>query len=271
MGKSTTQKNRKGVTGQRLMGVFAHPDDEGQIAGIMAKYVSHGAEAFLACATRGEMGMPNDLSLLGGGTMAQLREAELRCACKVLGVKNIRFLNYREGSFHTADPDEVIRKIAEVIRQFGPQIVITFGPEGVYGHRDHIAISRWVTSAFCAIQQRKPSQGLQFPRRLYYTAYPRSLFDRLRSQGIECAIELDGTIHRISGVPDKKITTVIDVADFQDRKREAFLCHRSQLQRGDFRWRIMEGKLMELLATERLVRAFPPLEKPEGIERDLFD
>ena len=53
MGKSTTQKNRKGVTGQRLMGVFAHPDDEGQIAGIMAKYVSHGAEAFLACATPG--------------------------------------------------------------------------------------------------------------------------------------------------------------------------------------------------------------------------
>ena len=265
------QGRRTGAMGQRLLAVFAHPDDEGQIAGIMARYVSQGAEAFLACATRGEMGMPNDSSLLGGRAMAQLREAELRCACKVLGVKNIRFLNYQEGSFHTADPDQVIGKVTEIIREFGPQIIITFGPEGVYGHRDHIAISRWVTSAFYATQQRNLSQGLQFPRRLYYTAYPRSLFDRLRSQGIEFRIELDGTIHSISGVPNEKITTVIDVSDYQIQKVASFQCHRSQLQRGDFRCSIMEGKLMELLATERLVRAFPPLPKSAGIEGDLFD
>ena len=252
------------------MAVFAHPDDEGQIAGIMAKYVSQGAEALLACATRGEMGMPNDPSLLGGGTMAQLREVELRCACKVLGVKNIRFLNYQEGSFNTSDPNEVIGRVVQIIREFEPQIIITFGSEGVYGHRDHIAISQWVTSAFHATRQRTPSQGLQFPRRLYYTAYPRSLFHRLRSQGIEFKIELDETIHRMNGVPDEKITTVIDVSDYRLQKVASFQCHRSQLWRGDFRWMIMEGKLMELLATERLVRAFPPFVKPREVERDLF-
>ena len=149
-------------------------------------------------------------------------------------------------------------------------MVITFGPEGVYGHRDHVAIGRLVTSAFHACHKRNLSRGLQFSIRLYYTAYPRSLFKRLHSQGVEFNIEIDGMIHRISGVPDEKITTVIDVADFQLQKREAFRCHRSQARAGDFRWMIMEGKLKDLLVTERLVRVFP-LAKGEETEDDLFD
>ncbi len=254
-----------------LMAVFAHPDDEGQIAGLMAKYASKGTEVSLVSATRGELGSVNDPSLLGGKTIAELREKELQCVCTVLGVRNLRFLNYQEGSFHRADSEEVIGRISEIIKGLSPQVVITFGAEGVYGHRDHIAISRWTTSAFHGTRQKNRSRPLEYPLKLYYTAYPRSLFDGLRTRGIEFGIDIEGAMHRIEGVPDRKITTVIDVSEFRSQKSEAFRCHRSQLRPGDFRWMIMEGNLMELLAMERLVRVFPPYTRDGQIERDLFE
>lgn len=262
--------SQNGATGKRMIAIFAHPDDEGQIAGIMARYASQGTHVYLVSATRGELGTATDLSLLEGKTLARLREEELRCTCRTLGVKDLRLLGYQEGSFHTVNPFEVIGKIGDIIREFAPHVVITFGPEGVYGHRDHVAISRLVTSAFHSSRKRNLSLGLHFPQKLYYTAYPRSLFARLWNQGIQFNIEIDGTIHRISGVPDERISTVIDVADFQSPKIEAFRCHRSQLRPGDFRWMIMEGKLRDLLVTERLVRVFP-LAKGGETEDDLFD
>jgi LmbE family N-acetylglucosaminyl deacetylase len=254
-----------------LMSVFAHPDDEGQIAGLMAKYASKGIGVYLVSATRGELGSTSDPALLERGTMAELRERELRCVCRVLGAKCVRFLDYREGSFHTAEPKEVVDRISEIVHDLKPQVMITFGPEGVYGHRDHIAISRWTTSAFHETRKTNLSRGLAFPLRLYYTAYPRSLFSRLRHQGMEFKINMEGTVQKIEGVPDEKITTVIDVSHFQSQKIEAFRCHRSQLRPGDFRWMIMEGRLMELLGTERVVRIFPPITGGEEIERDLFE
>jgi LmbE family N-acetylglucosaminyl deacetylase len=270
MRESIMQESRKWAKGKRLMAVFAHPDDEGQIAGIMAKYTSQGTEVYLVFATRGELGKTSDPSLLEGKTLAQLREEELRCVCRTLGVKSLRLLGYREGSFHITNPFEVIGKILDIIREYSPHVIVTFGPEGVYGHRDHVAISRLVTAAFYSVRKRSLSQGLRLPQKLYYTAYPRSLFERLRSQGVEFNIEIDGMIHRISGVPDERITTVIDVSNFQFQKREAFGCHRSQARAGDFRWMIMEGKLRDLLVTERLVRVFPRARGGET-EDNLFD
>jgi LmbE family N-acetylglucosaminyl deacetylase len=255
---------------QRMMAVFAHPDDEGQIAGTMAKYAARGVEVFLVCATRGELGSVNDSLLQVGGTIAKLREKELRCVCRVLGVERLRFLGFREGSFHTVDSNRVIDKLLEVIQEFNPQIIITFGPEGVYGHRDHLAINRWVTSAFYTTRQRCAFCGLKGPSKLYYTAYPRSLFDGLRRQGLEFKIDIEGNMRRIEGVPDERITTIIDVAAFQSQKIQAFGCHRSQLRPGDFRWMIMQGELVGLLVTERLVRVFPPSDGSREIEKDLF-
>jgi len=265
------QQSGYGSAGRKLLAVFAHPDDEGQIVGTMVKYASQGVEVFLVCATRGEMGTSTDPSLLAGVTMAQLREDELRCACEVLGVKHLRFLNYHEGSFHRAGPSEVVAKLRGIMREFTPQVVITFGPEGVYGHRDHVAVSRWTTSTFYAFRQECLSSRLQLPQKLYYTAYPRSLFDRLRSQGIEFTLDINGAIHKIEGVPDQKITTVIDVSDYESQKVAAFRCHRSQFRPGDLRSMIMQGTLMELLATERLVRVFPSGTGSDKIETEMFE
>jgi len=267
----TTDATRDSMIGKSLMAVFAHPDDEGQIAGLMAMYASQGAKVSLVCSTRGELGSTTDHSLLQGKTMAQLRQEELQCVCNVLGVNNLEFLDYQEGSFHRADSDEVIRRISETIKKLAPQVVVTFGPEGVYQHRDHVAISRWVTSAFHTVRQETLSQGLEFPLRLYYTAYPRSLFEELHTRGIEFGIDIEGTLHRIEGVPDEEITTMVDVSGFQIQKIRAFRCHASQLRPGDFRSMIMEGRLIELLATERLVRVYPSHMGTGQIERDLFE
>ena len=206
------------MTKQRMMAVFAHPDDEGQIAGIMAKYAARGVEVFLVCATRGELGTVNDSLVQGGGTIAKLRENELRCVCRVLGVKSLRFLGFREGSFHTVDSNRVIDKLLEIIHEFNPQIIITFGPEGVYGHRDHLAISSWVTSAFYGTRQRAISYGLQVPSKLYYTAYPRSLFDRLRSQGLDSKSILTRTYIKSKGFRMNRSPPSLTWLPFSHRK-----------------------------------------------------
>jgi LmbE family N-acetylglucosaminyl deacetylase len=157
------------------------------------------------------------------------------------------------------------------MKKLVPQVVVTFGPEGVYQHRDHVAISRLTTSAFHRVRQQNLSEGSQIPLRLYYTAYPRSLFERLRTRGIEFEIDIEGALHRIEGVPDEEITTMVDVSDFRIQKINAFRCHASQLRPGDFRWMIMKGTLMELLTLERLVRIYPPRMETGRIERDLFE
>ena len=260
----------EGTKKWRMMAVFAHPDDEGQIAGTMAKYSAMGSEVFLVCATRGEMGTVPSHSLLAGKTVAEIREEELHCASNALGVSCLRFLDYQEGSFHGANPESVIEKLIGIIQELMPQVIITFGPDGVYGHRDHIAISRWTTAAFHKNRIVDLPKGTRYPMKLYYTAYPRSIFQTLRLKGIEFRIEIEDTVHHVEGVPDKNVSTVIDVSDFQAQKVEAFRCHRSQIHRGDFRWMIMEGEIPDLLLTERLVKVFPPAKQSDYLEKELF-
>jgi len=254
----------------RVMAIFAHPDDEGQIAGTMAKYSSMGSEVCLVCATRGEMGTVPSHSLLAGKTVAEIREEELHCASGALGVSCLRFLDYKEGSFHRANPESIIEKLIGIIQELMPQVIITFGPDGVYGHRDHLAISRWTTAAFHKSRNVDLSKRSRSPLKLYYTAYPHSIFHALRLEGIEFRIKIEDSVYHVEGVPDKNVTTVIDVSDFQAQKIEAFRCHRSQIHRGDFRWMIMEGEIPELLLTERLVRAFPPAKQGDYLEKGLF-
>src|SRR6267154_487187 len=130
---------------KRLLGIFAHPDDEGTMSGAMLKYSTLDIETGLVCATRGEV-----------------REGEMRAAAGVLGVHNLWFLGYRDSgmagtpenqdarSLAQASAAEVVGKLVGIIRQFRPQVMVTFDETGAYGHPDHIAIYRHTTSAFYA-------------------------------------------------------------------------------------------------------------------------
>jgi len=126
-----------------LLGVWAHPDDESYLSSVlMNRVASGGGRVVTATATRGEGGGSGDPREL-----AVLRERELRAALSHVGVDDVRFLGYRDGGCSTVDTDEGTSSIVALIDDVQPDIVVTFGPDGITGHPDHIAVSRWTTAA----------------------------------------------------------------------------------------------------------------------------
>src|SRR6185503_15178788 len=124
----------------RLMAVLAHPDDESLgIGGTLAKYASDGFDVFLLTATRGDggryRGHPVDHQEHPGPlALAQIRETELRAAAAVLGVREVSLLDYHDQHLDCANPRQVVAEIACHLQRVQPDVVVTFGPDGAYGH-----------------------------------------------------------------------------------------------------------------------------------------
>ena len=174
----------------KILGVFAHPDDEVFCAGgTFAKYAAEGAEVMVVSATRGDAGQIRDAQSATRRTLGTVREQELHESCRRLGVRHCRCLDYGDGTLKDMDMNILVETITHIIRDYRPQIVITFGEDGAYGHPDHIAISTATTEACLASGslERFPHQlksGLEIhtPARLYHSHFPRSrmlMVDRL--------------------------------------------------------------------------------------------
>src|SRR3954470_951098 len=124
----------------RLMAVLAHPDDESLgIGGTLARCAGEGVRTFVVTATRGERGRNGESRDSSPAQLGALRETELLKACTALGVSDVRLLGYPDGALDQVDPQDAIAKIAAEIKRISPHVVLTFGPEGAYGHPDHIA------------------------------------------------------------------------------------------------------------------------------------
>ena len=133
----------------RLLGVFAHPDDEAFCAGgTFAKYVAAGAEVMVISATRGEAGQIRSAGAATRQMLAQVREQELQQACQRLGIQHAVCLDYADGRLQEVEQEVLTRQIGEIIHTFQPDLIITFSPDGGYGHPDHIAISAATTAAY---------------------------------------------------------------------------------------------------------------------------
>ena len=112
----------------RLLGVFAHPDDETFCAGgTFARYAEQGAEIMVVSATRGQAGQIRDAAAGNRRTIAAVREAELRLACERLGITQVRCLDHVDGTLADAEFSALADEVAEVIGEFRPDVVITFG------------------------------------------------------------------------------------------------------------------------------------------------
>jgi LmbE family N-acetylglucosaminyl deacetylase len=153
----------------RLLGVFAHPDDEVFCAGgTLARWAAMGGETMVISATRGEAGQIQDAAAATRRTLGSVRERELLAACARLGVGRVECLDYRDGTLAEVDMVTLAGEVAARIRAFAPDVVITFGPDGGYGHPDHIAIS---AATVRACQQIAHTEG--HAPRVYFSAFPR--------------------------------------------------------------------------------------------------
>src|SRR6266542_166083 len=191
----------------RLLGVFAHPDDEVFcVGGTLAKCVSQGWEEMAASATRGHGGQIRDAGAATRRTLGQVRERELQQACSILGVQNALCLDYTDGQLAEIDRVVLSEHVLRITRDFRPDVVITFGPEGAYGHPDHIAISDATTEAFRRALVDSPAEGLHgpAPSRLFHSHFPRSrllLLDLLAKWLVEANTVFKGSgdfVHALS-------------------------------------------------------------------------
>lgn len=278
--KGAWEEGKVAVTDLRLMAVYAHPDDESfGTGGTLAKYAAEGVFVSLLTATRGEAGEINEPGRATPETLGQVREKELRCACEVLGVGELRFLDCRDGQVQSCDRTATLGKIVLAIRELKPAVVVTFGPEGVYGHPDHIAIGELASAAFeiAGDPGAFPEQlvgGLQpfSPLKLYYRLVPRSQFRRMLDDAKRAGIQI--TLGDIDldhfGSDDSEITAIIDVLDYVEHKSRAIACHRTQIQPDNPFRKLPPEKWREFSRYEHFRLARSRLGEPAGIETDLF-
>ena len=224
---------------ESLMTILAHPDDESfGVAGVMARAVEEGRNVTVICATSGEVGEIADQSLATPETLGAVRRDELRAACDELGVKDVRFLGYRDSgmagtadnddprAFNRVDAGQVVTAIGQLLAELAPSVVVTFDPTGGYGHPDHMAICRYATAAV----DHATARGSSEPR-LFYTVISRrvvkTMMEQARSVGLAMGEMGDIDIGRL-GVLDEEIDAVIDVRPWIDKKQRALAAHATQ-------------------------------------------
>lgn len=262
-----------------ILGIFAHPDDEGSAGGSLARYAAQGAQVYVACATRGD-GVDakiSDPSLATRDTLGEVRSQELACACQKLGVQPPLFLGHQDGAVDEVPVEVAARDVARLIRELEAQIVITHDPGGGYGHPDHIAVSNFVTQGFALAGDAGVDLGLPpfTPAKLYYTAMPRSFLERVPAFRDRRA-DIRGQQLSFVGVPDELITTAIDIGPYLDLKLQALACHRTQFEFDPktglpklFLSSVSDEERRALFGHERFVRAQTNV-AVEGEESDLL-
>jgi LmbE family N-acetylglucosaminyl deacetylase len=262
-----------------LMAVHAHPDDEAiGTGGILARYAEEGVQTVLVTCTNGELGdAPGGLKPDNPGhdeqVVVPLRLAELEASCQVLGVSHLELLGYHDsgmdgwpqndapGSFWRTPVAEPAARLADLMRQYRPQVVVTYDENGFYGHPDHIQANRITHAAIeeCGI-----------PAKLYYTAIPRSAMKGFREVLAEAGIEGPEEVEENPnfGTPDELIAATIDVSGVTGRKYASLAAHASQSD-NIFFLEMGEEMFSRLMGAEYFVRALDTTNAPVP-EDDLF-
>ena len=255
-----------------LLLVHAHPDDEVfGTGGLIARAVAEGRRVDLVTCTGGEEGEIHDPTLDHSEALPRLREireAELRCSLAALqgsgpGELHLHLLGYRDSGmmgtesnerddvFWHADLDEAAGKVVAIVRAARPSVMVTYDPNGNYGHPDHINAHRIAVAARDAA-----ADGARFPdagpphavAKLYEIAFNRdrwtALTTEMQARGIALPWERDpdeasgeeGAVEEVEefGVPEATITTTVDVSAQARAKRASMDCHKTQRQ--DMGW-----------------------------------
>jgi LmbE family N-acetylglucosaminyl deacetylase len=232
---------------RRVLAVFAHPDDECLVAGgTLAAYGAAGAEVRLISMTCGEAGPIAPGVDATRETLGAVRQRELGEAARVLGISCATCLAHPDGDLASADEEAIAGDLARRIEAWRPDTIITFGPEGLYWHDDHIAVHRLVSLAL-----NRAAPGYRRPR-VYCATWPDGLAGRLlaamRVRGLDSSLwSIDPDAFGAS--PDA-ITEIVDVGTFVQLKLAALRCHQSQLEPGNVFQLIPDDLAVEFLGNE---------------------
>lgn len=269
-----------------VLAVFAHPDDEILCgAGTLALCNAQGRPVTLVCMTRGELGPIADATLATRETLADVREAELRASCAALGIAALRVLELPDaGVVWAAESRGTLNELVELIRALRPTVLITFGPDGLYGHSDHVAVGELMSAARKAAAdpgfRRAPSivaardaigagvataqassvsseapgapQSLREEPAPFWI--PRVFYPVITAEYIaDLLLQLSAAGHPAQlwslgpqhfHVPKAAITASVDVSSVLERKLRALRSHRTQLE-SDNALALLDGELAE--------------------------
>ncbi|MFF5102984.1 N-acetyl-1-D-myo-inositol-2-amino-2-deoxy-alpha-D-glucopyranoside deacetylase [Streptomyces sp. NPDC000134] len=274
---------------RRLLLVHAHPDDESIVNGAtMARYAAEGAQVTLVTCTLGERGevVPPALAHLGGAALGQHRLGELRAAMGALGVADVRLLggpgrfadsgmmgladNDDPACFWQADVDEAAALLLDVIREVRPQVLVTYDPDGGYGHPDHIQAHRVAMRA--AGLAAEAGCGIA---RIYWNRVPRPVaaaaFARLGEDLPGLPFPEAATVDDVPGVVGEERIAVQIVADgtpYAAAKAAAMRAHATQIEVAEPYFALSNHLAQPLFTTEYYELVGAPA--PDARGSDLF-
>jgi LmbE family N-acetylglucosaminyl deacetylase len=265
----------------RLLAVLAHPDDESLgFGGTLAKYAAEGVETYLVTATRGERGRFGALGKGGDpNEVGRVRESELRAAAAVLGVREVCVLNYPDGAVDQVGAKVAIHAIAGHIRRVRPHVVVTFGPDGAYGHPDHIAVSQFTTAAVvCAADPGYRMEGSRIdaydPHRvskLHHLAWRTGKWQAYEAAFRKLTSTVDGVQRQANPWPDWAVTTEIDTSPFWPVVWKAVCCHETQMSIYERLKDLTEEQQKALWGSQEFYRAYSSVNGGRILETDLFE
>ena len=266
-----------------LMAVHAHPDDEATgTGGVLARYAAEGIRTVLVTCTDGRCGDgPGGVKPGEPGhdpaAVVEVRRAELEASCRVLKVSDLELLGYADsgmmgwaqneapGAFWTTPVPEAAARLAELMREYRPDVVVTYDENGFYGHPDHIQAHRITMEAV---------KITGIPAKVYWTTAPRSTFAEFgrimrelgadwdvpeeSAESAETPTDTDAAAEASAeqpplGLPDDEISTWVDVTEFGVPKFEALAAHASQSE-NIFFLNLGQERFTQLMGVETFVR-----------------
>ncbi len=201
-----------------LLFIGAHPDDETTLAPLLVKYAREGHDVHLVSITSGQKGVRPHWGLPAGDVLGDVRAEEFRCSAQVLGLREPWLLGFQDQGIAPLEAFwEVKDRVREIVNEVRPDVIVTFGPDGITGHVDHRAAGDVATVVF---QQR----GLLMsdPKKLYYFGFPESIFG---GNANPLARKRDFLL-----MSDRFITTVVDCSETLDAGLKSLDCHKSQFR-----------------------------------------
>jgi N-acetyl-1-D-myo-inositol-2-amino-2-deoxy-alpha-D-glucopyranoside deacetylase len=217
---------RRDLEKRSLLAVFAHPDDESlACGGLLAWCAARGARVSLLCLSRGEAGR-------GPAGLGDVRAAELRDAADALALAEVTLLHHPDGMLPWLEPGVLERDIREAIDAGRPDVVVTFGEDGLYWHPDHIAVHDATRAAVASLGPGAPA--------LFFVTMPPGQMEavlaaalpRLTPSSRRDLLGIDNAA--AFGAAAQPPTLVLHTGAYAARKLAALRCHRTQVAGGPF-------------------------------------